>query len=253
MDSSRHTGRVAIVTGASSGIGRATIFRLAAEGARVIGCDVNDNTIEETRTALTEAGVDATLLKADITDQGDVGRIVAEAGDRIDILANVAGIMDHFLPLDEVDDATWDRVLAVNLTGVMRLSRAVLPLMKAAGGGAIVTVGSKASLGAGASGVAYTSSKHGVIGLIRHIAFFYAADGIRSNGVLPGPVDTGIGSSAAPKSDWAMQSAMRTMATMPQVPAQPDEVAALVSWLASDEASYVNGALVTVDNGWSAA
>lgn len=253
MDTTRHEGKTAIVTGASSGIGRATVFRLAREGARVIGCDVNDQTIEETRTALAEAGLDATLVKADITNQEDVDRLVAEAGDTIGILANVAGIMDFFLPLDEVDDDTWDRVVAVNLTGVMRLTRAVLPLMKAAGGGAVVTVGSKASTGAGASGVAYASSKHGVIGLVKHIAFFYSSDGIRSNAVLPGPVDTGIGTTAAPRSPWAMERAMASMATMPQVPAQPDEMATLISWLASDEASYINGAVVAADGGWSAA
>jgi len=160
--------------------------------------------------------------------------------------------MDHFLPLGELDDATWDRVIAVNLTGVMRLTRAVVPLMQAAGGGAIVTVASKASLSAGASGVAYTSSKHGVIGLVKHIAYFYGPAGIRSNAVLPGPVETGIGATAEPKSGWAMERAQLSMATM-SAAAQPDEIAAAVSWLASDEASNVNGAVVTSDGGWSSA
>ncbi len=252
MDTTRHEGKTAIVTGAGSGIGRATVLRLAAEGARVVGIDVSEDGLKVTGAELAAQGLAAELLTADVTNQADMERVVVAAGDKIDILANVAGIMDHFLPLGELDDATWDRVIAVNLTGVMRLTRAVVPLMQAAGGGAIVTVASKASLSAGASGVAYTSSKHGVIGLVKHIAYFYGPAGIRSNAVLPGPVETGIGATAEPKSGWAMERAQLSMATM-SAAAQPDEIAAAVSWLASDEASNVNGAVVTSDGGWSSA
>jgi len=252
MDTTRHAGKVAIVTGAANGIGRATALRLAREGARVVGCDVDPAAIDGTRAAFAAEGVDVELLQVDVTKQEDVDRLVAAAGPRIDILANVAGIMDHFMPLGEVDDATWNRVLDVNLTGVMRLTRAVIPMMKAQGGGAIVTVASKASLGAGASGVAYAASKHGVIGLVKSVAYFYGPDRIRSNAVLPGPVETGIGATAAPANEWPMQRAMLSMATM-SAPAQPDEIATAVSWLASDEASNVNGAILSDDGGWSSA
>jgi NAD(P)-dependent dehydrogenase (short-subunit alcohol dehydrogenase family) len=252
MDASRHAGKVAIVTGAANGIGRATVLRLAAEGARVIGCDVNDTALAETSEALGAAGLAAELLAADVTSQADVDRVVAAAGGRIDVVANVAGIMDHFLPLGEVDDATWSRVLDVNITGPMRLTRAALPVMLAQGGGAVVTVASKASLGAGAAGVSYTTSKHGVIGLVRSVAYFYGPQGVRSNAVLPGAVESAIGASAAPQSEWAMQRAMLSMATMPPM-AQPDQIASLISWLACDEASNVNGAIVSADGGWSTA
>lgn len=252
MDRSRHVGKTALVTGVASGIGKATALRLVGEGARVIGCDIAEPGLDSVRDELTALGADFDLVRADITQQADVDRTVAAAGDSIDILANVAGIMDHFIPLGELDDDTWDRVLGVNLDGVMRLTRAVLPIMQTAGRGAIVTVATEASLGGGASGVAYTASKHGVIGLVRHVAFFYGPSGIRSNAVLPGPVETGIGASAAPRSDWVMEQAQRTMATMGPV-AQPDQIATVISWLASDEASNVNGALVTSDGGWSAA
>ena len=124
--------------------------------------------------------------------------------------------------------------------------------MQEAGGGAVVTVASEASLGAGAAGVSYTSSKHGVIGLVRHVAYFYGPLGIRSNAVLPGGVETGIGATAEPRSAWVMERAQLKMATMGPV-AQSDQVASVISWLASDEASNVNGALVTSDGGWSAA
>lgn len=251
MDTSRHTGKVAILTGAGNGIGRATTLRMAFEGATVIGCDVNAETLKETERLLTDAGLRATLVVGDVTKQSDVDHIVAAAGDRVDVLLNIAGIMDAFLPLGEMDDAMWERVLGVNLTGPMRLSRAVLPLMERQGGGSIVTVASKASLGAGASGTAYTTSKHAVIGLVKSIAYYYGPKGIRSNAVLPGPVETAIGATAAPRSSWAIQRAQLSMATMPPA-AQPDQIATALSWLASDEASNINGAVLSADGGWAA-
>jgi NAD(P)-dependent dehydrogenase (short-subunit alcohol dehydrogenase family) len=252
MDATRHEGKSAIITGAASGIGRATVLRLAGEGASVVGCDLNEESLEAVRVELDEGGLEATLVTADVTEQGDVERVMEAAGGTVDVLANVAGIMDHFLPLGEVDDGTWDRVIGVNLTGVMRMTRAVIPIMQDAGAGSIVTVASKASISAGASGVSYTASKHGVIGLVKHVAYFYGPAGIRSNAVLPGPVETGIGATSAPRSGWAMERAQLSMATMPSA-AQPDEIAAAVSWLGSPEASFVNGAVVTADGGWSAA
>jgi NAD(P)-dependent dehydrogenase (short-subunit alcohol dehydrogenase family) len=252
MDTTRHAGKTAIVTGAGSGIGRATAVRLAGEGASVIGCDVAEAGLEATREAVEATGGTIQVLRADVTAPDDVAAVLAAAGGQIDILANVAGIMDHFLPLDEVDDATWDRVLAVNVTGVMRMTRAALPVMTTAGRGSVVTVASEASLGAGASGASYTTSKHAVIGLVRHVAFFYGPKGIRSNAVLPGGVETGIGTTADPHSAWAIERAQAKMATMGPT-AQPDQIATVISWLACDEASNVNGALVTSDGGWSAA
>lgn len=253
MDAHRHAGKIAVVTGAANGIGRATVMRLAREGARVTGCDVNTEALEETRALLAADHLDVTLVRADVSAETDVARVVAAAGERIDILANVAGIMDHFVPLGELDDDTWERVLGVNLTGVMRLSRAVLPVMERAGGGAIVTVASEASLGAGCAGVSYTTSKHGVIGLVRHIAYFYGPRHIRSNAVLPGAVATAIGASSTPRAQWAMDRAGLAMATMPPEAADPDQIATVISWLACDEASNVNGALVTADGGWASA
>lgn len=252
MDRHRHTDKVAIVTGAGSGIGRATALRLAHEGARVVGCDVNAHALEETRAMFAADGLHGSLVVADITRESEIEMLVAAAGGRVDILANVAGIMDHFIPLGEVDDATWNHVLDVNLNGVMRLTRAVLPVMEAGGGGAIVNVSSEAAVSAGCAGASYTTSKHAVIGLTEHVAYFYGPKLIRANAVLPGAVNTGIGASAAPRSEWAMERAMMAMATMPPA-AEADQIATVISWLASDEASNVNGACVTADGGWAAA
>ena len=229
-----------MVTGAASGIGLAIAQRLAAEGAEVIGVDVNPVDTD---------GV--TGRQADITSRADVDRLVAETG-TVDILVNNAGIMDHFLPLTETPDDVWERVLAVNLTGPMRLTRAILPGMVEAGGGAVIAVASEASVRGGVSGVAYASSKHGVLGLVKHVAFFYGPKGIRSNAVMPGGVETGIGSTATPQSQWAIERAGAALASMAPM-AKPDQIAAAVSWLASDEASNINGALLAADGGWSAA
>ena len=252
MDTARHTGKIVIVTGAASGIGRASAIRFAAEGGSVFGFDINESGLQETQKLIAASGGKCEIIYGDVTIQADVDRLVAAVGSRIDVLANIAGIMDNFRTLGEVDDATWDRVLDVNLTGVMRLSRAALPVMIAQGGGAMVTVASKASLGAGASGIAYTSSKHAVIGLVKSTAYFYGTQGIRSNAVLPGPVETNIFTTSAPHSEWAMQRAQLSMATLTKS-ADPDQIASVISWLACDEASNVNGSVVSADGGWATA
>jgi NAD(P)-dependent dehydrogenase (short-subunit alcohol dehydrogenase family) len=225
---------------------------LAQEGALVVGCDIDEAGLAGTEDELATAGLSADLRRVDVTSQVDVDQLIAAISQPVHLLANVAGIMDHFVPLSEIEDTAWERVMSVNLTGVMRLTRAVLPQMQKAGTGAIVTVASEASLRAGAAGVAYTVSKHAVLGLVKHVAYFYGPMGIRSNAVLPGAVATGIGASAAPTSEWAIERAMAALATMGSV-AQPVEIATAISWLGCDEASNVNGAIMTTDGGWSTA
>jgi NAD(P)-dependent dehydrogenase (short-subunit alcohol dehydrogenase family) len=250
----RHQGRVAIVTGAGSGIGRAVALRLAGEGAAVVGCDVNAAGLDATLAAIRDAGRDATMLPADVTDPAAVDRLVDEASGRhgrVDLLANVAGIMDWFLPAHEVDDETWQRVLAVNVTGPMQLCRRVLPGMLTRRAGAIVNVASVAGLRGGGAGIAYTASKHALIGITRSIAWTYRGEGIRCNAVCPGGVETNIGATAMPRSQWAYERLGKSLALAERV-ADPDEIATLLSWLGSDEAANVNGAIVTADGGWTA-
>ena len=243
--SERFAGKTAVVTGAGSGIGRAVALRLLDEGARVVAADVSDERLAEL------AGDGLTTVAGDVSQQADVDRIVAAAlQGGVDVLANVAGIMDGFLPPHEVDDETWERVLGVNLTGPLRLTRAVLPSMLAARRGSIVNVASEASLRASASGVAYTSSKHGLLGLTRSTAVFYGPSGIRCNAVCPGAVATNIG--GMPRSDFAMGVVGKHLAAIPGV-ATPEQLAAAVCWLASDDSANVNGAVLASDGGWSAA
>jgi NAD(P)-dependent dehydrogenase (short-subunit alcohol dehydrogenase family) len=242
-----------VVTGVASGIGQAVALRLAQEGALVIGCDVNEAGLEDTASQIKAAGGEAVMVRVDVTKQADVDHLAEIALGRgpIHLLANVAGIMDHFLPVGETDDDTWNRVLAVNLTAPFRLCRAFIGPLEADGGGSIVNVASIAGVIGLTAGAAYTSSKHGLVGLTRNIAALYAERGIRCNAVCPGGVATSILSSATPESEWAFERAQVGLVRGPNM-AEPDHIASVVSWLGSEEARNVNGAILTADAGWTA-
>lgn len=243
----RFAGKTIIVTGAGSGIGRATATRIAHEGGRVIATDV----VVDRLSALTEElkDFDVVTVPGDVSLPDTIEAIVGAGGGTIDGLANVAGIMDAFLPPSEVDDATWERVFSVNVTGPMRLTRAVLPLMIEAGAGAIVNVASEASLRASASGAAYTASKHAIAGFTKSVAFFHGPQGIRANAVAPGAVATNI--EAPMKSDYAASRVGPIMQAILPPTAQPEQLAAAIAWLLSDDSANVNGVVLPSDGGWS--
>ncbi len=245
--SRRFEGRRVIVTGAGSGIGLATAERLLAEGAAVVAADVSATRLGDLDGR--HRGDPLVSVVADLSVAGDVDRVVAAAAGPVDGLANVAGIMDGFVPPAEVTDEHWSHVFAVNLDSMMRLTRAVLPGMLAAGRGAIVNVASEASLRGSAAGVAYTASKHAVVGLTRSTAFFYAPKGVRANAVAPGGVMTNI--DATFTSDWGRERVMPYLTTDLTPVATPDQLAAAITWLLSDESSDVNGVVLPVDGGWS--
>jgi NAD(P)-dependent dehydrogenase (short-subunit alcohol dehydrogenase family) len=248
IDQGRFTGQTVIVTGAGSGIGRATASRIAREGGRVVAVDVSQARLDEFAAA--HADADIVSLTADITDDAGVARIIAAAGDTIDGLANIAGIMDDMTPVGDVSDAVWDRVFRVNVDGTMKLMRAVIPAMLAQGGGAIVNTASEAALRGSAAGVAYTASKHAVAGLTKSSAFMYGPSGIRVNAVAPGPTITNIEASfGSPLGAERIQTAM---AVMPD-PVEADALAASITFLLSDDGVNVNGVIMASDGGWSAA
>jgi NAD(P)-dependent dehydrogenase (short-subunit alcohol dehydrogenase family) len=245
--SGRFAGKTAIVTGAGSGIGRATALRLAREGATVVAADISDARLGE----LAAGNPDLALIPvtADIATGDGVAAVAASAVGRVDALANVVGIMDGFLPPAEIDDQTWERVFAVNVTSMMRMTRAVLPIMLAAGGGAIVNVSSEASLRGSAAGVAYTASKHAVNGLTKSTAFFHS-QGIRANAVVPGGVLTNIEGAFRSEQAAAIVGPV-LQATLPSV-ATAEQVAAAITFLLSGDAANINGAILPCDGGWSA-
>ncbi|MFJ4295633.1 SDR family NAD(P)-dependent oxidoreductase [Curtobacterium sp. NPDC089689] len=249
MSNNRFTDQTVIVTGAGSGIGRATALRLLGEGADVVGTDVAVDRLSELGQ---EANTTAlTTVPGDVADAATIADILDATGGRVDALANVAGIMDGFLPAAEIDDATWDRVFAVNVTGPMRLTRAVLPRMLEQQRGSIVNVASEAALRASASGVAYAASKHALVGLTQNVAFYYGPSGIRSNAVAPGGVATNI--EAPMKSEFAANRVGPILhATMP-APTTADRLAAAITWLLSDDSANVNGVILPSDGGWAVA
>lgn len=244
----RFSGKTIIVTGAGSGIGRATASRVAREGGRVIAVDISEERLADFAASLPEGNI--VTVSGDITDDDAVAAIVEAAGERIDGLANIAGIMDNMTPIHEVSDDVWNRVFNINVNGTMKLMRAVVPTMLAQAQGSIVNVASEAALRGSAAGAAYTASKHAVAGLTKSSAFMYGPSGIRVNAVAPGPVITNI--EARFDSELGAGRVRRAMAIVPD-PVEGDALAASITFLLSDDGVNVNGVILPSDGGWSAA
>ena len=247
MSTPRFADKTVIVTGAGSGIGRATAARLAAEGATVIATDIVETGLLELVEATTEGAI--VTVVGDVSDAGTIAELIAAANGSLHGVANVAGIMDGMLPAGEVDDATWDRVMRVNVTGPVRLIRAALPLLIAGGGGSIVNVASEAALRGSAAGVAYTASKHAIVGVTKNVAHMYAPQGVRANAVAPGGVATNI--EGRPQSELATSRIFPLLGALAIPVAQPSALAAAITWLLSDDSLNVNGAILPSDGGWS--
>jgi NAD(P)-dependent dehydrogenase (short-subunit alcohol dehydrogenase family) len=240
-------GKVALVTGASGGIGRATALAFAASGAQVLVTDVNEAGGAETVALITASGGSAVFQRCDVsqTDQvkSMVARAVAEFG-RLDFAHNNAGI--NSIRANEYDDDEWDRSIAINLTGVMKCMREEAEVMLAQGSGAIVNTASINGLVGNASQPAYTAGKHGVIGLTRHAALRWARSGIRVNCVCPGVIETPMTDDVA--ADPKIRAIMENMTPMGRM-GQAEEIAAAVMWLCSDQASFVTGHPLVIDGG----
>ncbi|WP_055046721.1 SDR family oxidoreductase [Devosia sp. A16] len=246
--------KVAVVTGAGSGMGLAIARLLVEQGAKVLAADWHG---EAVATAAAAIGGSIVPMTVDVSDEaqcsGMIDRAIAEFG-RLDILVNNAGVMDLFASVADVDNQTWRRVLAVNLDGPMFAMRRAVPLMLGQGGGAIVNIASVAGLGGGSAGAAYTASKHGLIGLTRSTAFQYAKSGLRCNVVASGGVSTNIMQSVdQARLDQAALARLGAYHAVNPGMLEPIDIANVVLFLASDEARHINGAVLPADMGWTSA
>lgn len=250
----RLEGKVAVVTGAASGMGKAIAELYAKEGAKVVVSDLNLEGAEAVASGIRANGGEAIAIKTNVGNLEDINAMIDTAVNEfgtLDILVNNAGIMDNMAAAGDVNDEKWDLVFDVNTKGVMRAIRKAIPIFLEKGKGVIVNTASTGGFSGAHAGVAYTASKHAVIGITKNTGFMYAQKGIRCNAIAPGATITNI---SASMSNWDEFGASRTKVTQGVIPraGQPEEIAQVALFLASDESSFVNGAVITADAGWTA-
>jgi NAD(P)-dependent dehydrogenase (short-subunit alcohol dehydrogenase family) len=248
-------GKVALVTGGSLGIGRATARRLADDGAAVVLCGVDNASVEEALAELSGAGLEVDGRRADVSSAAEVEGLVRFAADRyggVDILVNSAGIQRYGTVVDTSEEL-WDEVLAVNLKGMFLTAKHCVPELRRRGGGTIVNVASVQAFATQGGVAAYAASKAGVVGLTKAIAVDHAAENIRCNAVCPGSVDTPMLRFAAGlfKGDGTEDDTIRGWGSSHPLGrvARPEEVAEVIAFLAGDRESFVTGAELRVDGG----
>jgi NAD(P)-dependent dehydrogenase (short-subunit alcohol dehydrogenase family) len=241
-------GKVALVTGAGSGIGRASARAFANEGARVAVADVTDDGGHETVELIRKERGEALFVKTDVTKSNDVQSLIERTVNtfgRLDYAHNNAGVLGKWAMTADVAEDDWDRLIAVNLKSVFLCMRQEIPRMLETGGGAIVNTASSSGLVATRGLPVYTASKHGVAGLTKNAAVEYVRQGIRVNAVCPGFIDTPMVRGL--DKDWPRNDVVPPIGRL----GTPEEVAAAVVWLCSDAASYVTGHLLSVDGAFT--
>ena len=252
----RYRGKVALITGAGGGIGRASAERLASEGASLVLADVAEAALVASADAARQAGTRVLDAVADVTRPEDFDALVARAERELgglDLLVNNAGIEGAVAPIESYPLVVFDRVLAVNVRGVFLGMRAAAPALRRRGGGAIVNLASVAGVTGDASLSAYVASKHAVIGLTRSGALAFGKDGVRVNAVAPSPVETRMMRSLEAGLGGPQGAEMVKKLVTERIPlgryAEPAEVAALIAFLGSDEARFITGSTYTIDGG----
>lgn len=247
----RLSGKVAIVTGAASGMGKAIAELYAQEGAKVVVPDMN---LDGAKHVAENISGEAFAIQTDVTSEEALQQLFDETVKtfgQVDILVNNAGIMDGMEPVGEISNERWEKIFAVNTVSVMKSMRIAVDLFTKQGHGVIVNNISAGGLYGARAGAAYTASKHAVVGLTKNTAFMYADQNIRCNGIAPGAVATNIGSTMTNMSQAGFGRQQLGMAINPRI-GQPEEIAQLALFLGSDESSFINGQVVAIDGGWTA-
>jgi NAD(P)-dependent dehydrogenase (short-subunit alcohol dehydrogenase family) len=246
--------KIAIVTGAGSGMGRAIAILYAEEGAKVVVSDINPEIAGVTAAEIQSNNGTAVAVAADVSKEEDIQNLIdttVKTYGSLDILVNNAGIMDNFVPASELTDELWEKVFAVNTTGPMRAIRKALPLFIKKGSGNIINIASIGGLMGSRAGAAYTASKHAIVGLTKNVGFQYANSGIRCNAIAPGGVNTNIGATINQPNEFGMERATAGMSLNPRM-GEAEEIAKVALFLACDDSSFVNGTVITADAGWTA-
>ena len=248
-------GQTTVITGGASGIGKSIVQRFLEAGANCLAADLNEEALAALKQELAEYGDKLDVVKVDVSNRDDVEGMVDRAVQtfgQMDIIVNNAGIMDNLLPIAEMDDDVWERLMKVNLNSVMYGTRkAVRYFMERGEGGVIINTASLSGLCAGRGGCAYTASKFAVVGLTKNVAFMYADTGIRCNAICPGNTQTNIGVGMRQPSERGMAKATTGYAGATRS-GTPEEISAAAVFLASDQAGFINGETLTIDGGWSA-
>lgn len=247
--------RVAVVTGAASGMGKSIAELYAKEGAKVIVADLNLEGAEQVAAGIVSNGGVAKALKVNVALIEDIDNMIDTAVNEygtLDILVNNAGIMDGFEPVGDITDERWDLIFDINTKSVMRSTRKALPIFLEKGKGVIVNTASTGGVSGAHAGAIYTASKHAVVGLTKNTAFMYANKGIRCNAIAPGATATNISASMKNINEFGMSRTQLTQAVIPRV-GTPEEIAQVALFLASDDSSFVNGAIIAADAGWTSA
>ncbi|GAB3799352.1 SDR family NAD(P)-dependent oxidoreductase [Virgibacillus kimchii] len=243
--------KIAFITGAGSGMGKAQASLFAKEGATVIGADINIEGVKKVAEEIKTEGGDALAVEIDVSNKASVEAAVnkgLQQYGRVDILSNTAGILDGYAPSLETSEDLWDKTININLKGVYYVTNAVLPQMIENGQGTVINIASIAAFVAGGGGAAYTAAKHGIAGYTRQLSFDYGPKGIKANAIAPGAIETGM------TKEIFEEGSADVMEAVNSVPAgrygQAEEIATVALFLASEDFSFMHGAVVPVDGGW---
>lgn len=245
--------KVSVITGAASGMGLAMAQLFAEEGSKVVVADVNSDGVSAAVKTITDKGGVAIGVVCNVTKEEDIKNMIDTAVKSyggVDVLVNNAGVLDDFMPAENASNELWNKVMNVNVNGPFFACRYVLPIMLKQGKGVIINNASVGGLHGSRAGVAYTTSKHALVGMTKNIGFMYAKKGIRCNAIAPGGVNTNIGANMNPNK-MGYEALMSGIGANPRS-AEPKELAEVALFLASDKSSFVNGTVLTADGGWTA-